>query len=183
MPIMTDDQRKALATRLAEPDCKGLDDAAAADLLNAPSLVANPDPATRPATFNSFTVVGLISGASVARVLALPSFEATVRPLLNKQPKSAEDAANLCYWAAGLAKAGFLDQAEFDALAAPFPGTTPDAPVGLFNATEAAPDRPDAVATGPSWAAANFAGAQFLLPDKTTVSGQVTAAMVKEARA
>lgn len=115
-------------------------DIAIAAALNG-TLVANPTPQpTVPKPFDASAVMIAVSPATLKALLGLPSFEATIRPLLeHPEPKDAATITALNRWAAGLSRAGMLSQAEFDALAAPAPGTTAGAPVGIFNQTQPDP--------------------------------------------
>lgn len=119
------------------------DDAAIVAAMNAPAT-ANPAPrGVVPGGFQAVNVGALVSSGTLAAILHVPAFEMTIRPLLDgADPKPSGTIARLNEWAAQLAKAGLIQQAEFDALAAPTPGTSPGVPVGLFNV----------VVPDPSWA-------------------------------
>ena len=113
-----------------------------ADGLNG-DMVPNPTPQpTVPTPFLARDCMSLLSSASVADILGIPSFDSSIRPLLNIINKSQEDISNLNDWAGALFKGGKLTQTEYDALAAPAPGTTAGAQVGLFNRTGPDPDWP-----------------------------------------
>lgn len=104
----------------------------------AATTVANPTPQAtvgKPYTASTVLGSGQISAASVGKLLTLPSFDASVIPLLNLPAKAAADTASLAAWAGAYLEGGTITQAEHDYLAAP---TT-----GVFNLTE-----PD-----PSWTA------------------------------
>jgi hypothetical protein len=183
VPILTPTQKSALATELAKAQYQGLTDQQAADLLNAHATVANPAPQGQvPIPFNSDDAAALIGTSDLAKILALPGFDSTIRPLLEKDPKTSLDITALNRWAAGLFKAGDLTQGEFDALAAPTPGTTAGAATGLFNRAEADPSW-QADVTGPSVGQQLFPGATFVMPDGSSVYNTLNAAIVAEARA
>jgi hypothetical protein len=100
--------------------------------------VSNPiSQGTVPQVFTAASVLasGDISNASIAKLLGLPSFSDHVIPLLNTVGKQSADIQNLNQWAAAYFLGGALQQAEFDSLAAPTPGTSEGAPTGLFNVT------------------------------------------------
>jgi hypothetical protein len=150
-----------------------------ADALNAPRPIPNPNPRGQvPAAFGSIDAAALLGPADLAKIIALPAFDATIRPLLDRAPKTALDVLALDRWAASLFRAGDLTQGEYDALEALFHGTVPDP---AWTAT----------VPGPSWIQATFPGVEFRLPrpanapdsivDGGSLLGQVNAAIVEEA--
>jgi hypothetical protein len=122
--------------------------------INAPVTANRTAQGTVPATFTADSILssGVISAASVAKLLALPSYDSTVIPLLNQATKSATDVTNLNGWATAYFMAGALQQSEFDALAAPAPHTTAGVATGLFNQTVADPTYQSQL----SWAQVNL---------------------------
>jgi hypothetical protein len=128
-------------------------DNAIAVLLDTPSIVNPATQATVAAPVAPSTVLNLVSSGSLAKILSLPSFDATILPLLNQpDPKPSASFSTLNLWAAGLFKGGYLTQSEFDALAAPTSGTTPSTPAGLFNQTQLDPSYQPQI----SWAQATL---------------------------
>lgn len=130
-----------------------LTDAQVVAALNAAD-VANPAPqGTVPKPFQATDVGAIVSSATLAGILAIPAFEMTIRPMLdNPNPKDSDTILRLNQWAAELFKAGKLTQSEFDALAAPTPGTTTGAAEGLFNQAVADPSYQPQL----SWATVNL---------------------------
>lgn len=164
MPIMTDDQRKTLATRLAEPDCAKLDEQAAADLLNATPIVDNPARRGQvPRPFAVSEVMALLDPATIGGFKVVAYLPAVVAAL------SSNDRPAITLWAFQLQCAGLLTQEQHDAI------------LGLIARTDDDPAWPAQV-PGQTWARANFQGVEFVQPDGTSETNEVTAAMVKEAR-
>ena len=132
----------------------GNTDAQILTAINAPSIANPASQGTVPASFTADSILlsGAISTASVAKLLALPSYDSTVIPLLNLSVKTGADITNLNGWAKAYFMAGALQQSEFDALAAPCPGTTAGAATGLFNQTQPDPSYQSQL----SWAQVNL---------------------------
>lgn len=164
MAILSPAQKAALLDRLGQPDAAGLSDAGAADLLNAPATAPNPAPRGQvPKPFGFADVMGLLSAASVVNVRALPTATVLIEKI------NAQDRPGVQHWVAALsAPPALITAAEGQAV------------LGVLAATEPDPSWP-ATVVGPSWARATFPGVPFEHPGYT-VTDQVTAAMVAEAR-
>lgn len=130
-------------------------------LLTAPGpAVANPAPRPGvPVAITRAAAIALISGVSLSKVLARPAAEALLGLLDLPDPKGPATVGRLVADAAALFKAGDLQQAEYDALAAPAPGTGAGAATGLYNQTEPDPSWPATVPGPARLEALGFAGA------------------------
>lgn len=174
MPTLSAAELQTLHDRCQQTDLINLTDAQRFDALHRPSSRANP--AARGSVnvpFDAADLVADLSPASLSNVTAIPSFDGSILPLLNApEPKTPDTLTKLNQWAGMLAKAGKLTQAEFDALAAPAPGTTPGAAPGVFNRTQPDPaygatvPGPSIVAQlygpGKTWAQADGAAVNFV---------------------
>lgn len=165
MAILTAAQKATLAAELAKPAYAGLSNQAAANLLSAPTSVANPTPRGQ--------VAKPYAWSDLAAVLS-DTAQAALR-----------DSGLLPYLFDGIAAQDRTRVADIGKLLAKPPAkiTAAEATAvnGIIQATVADPNWP-ATVPGPSWARANFPGVRFAHPDGTTVVDQVTAAMVAEGR-
>jgi hypothetical protein len=157
MPILSPEQKAALATELAKPAYSGLADQQAADALNVPPSVPGP---ARPVTLTVSGLLALLSPASQANLKALP-YLPTVRDDINNQ-----DRAAVALWAGFFAQNGVITADEAQAIE------------GALAATEAGPST-----FGPTPFQALFPGVSFDMPDGSNVQGTATAEMVAEGRA
>jgi hypothetical protein len=168
MPILTDSQKALLAAELATPAYAGLSPDQTAAALNAPTSIKNPQAQGQvPKPFTYLDVLGRLGAASVAAVRQCPALPRVLDDI------NAQNRIAVHTWADFLAAApqgatGMITPAEHDAIVALLAATVPD------------PAWPPTVA-GPSWVQAHLAGEVFTLPDGSSCSGQVNAAIIAEA--
>jgi hypothetical protein len=174
MPVLDPDQHAALAAELAKPEYAGLDDAAAADVLNAPREIPNPEPrgqVLRP--FLASEVMGMLDPATIGNLRTIAYLPTVVQAInLNDRPAVA-------LWTNQLTASGIISPEQAGEI------------MGLLQATIPDPAWTETV-PGPSPARRLFGDAEFFIPPQPghpegyeghTVSGQVTPEMVAEARA
>jgi hypothetical protein len=182
MPILDPTQKPVVLDLIHQAqDAGGATPEAIADWLDEPQRLPNPEPQPQvPAPFAAADAAAILGPADLARIMALPAFDGTILPLLNADPKSAANILALNQWAGILFKSGLFTQAAYDALAAPAPGTTPNAPIGLFNRTVADPSWPAEV-MGPSRWQRAFPGVTFALPTGVRLIDQCSPEIIAEA--